>query len=85
MENGASGYILKNSSKEELIRAIHVVHGGGIYFSGEAGQALGDYQKSSKNALPELTPREKEILELIARRIHQSADSGKDIPQSVYS
>jgi len=66
MENGASGYILKNSSKEELIKAIHVVHDGGIYFSGEAGQALADYQKSSKNALPELTPREKEILELIA-------------------
>src|SRR6185295_18873775 len=66
MENGASGYILKNSSKEELIRAIHVVHEGGIYFSGEAGQALADYQKSSKNALPELTPREKEILGLIA-------------------
>ncbi len=66
MENGASGYILKNSSKEELVKAIHVVHEGGIYFSGEAGKALADYQKSSKNALPELTPREKEILELIA-------------------
>ena len=66
MENGASGYILKNSSKEELIKAIHVVHDGGIYFSGEAGQALAEYQKSSKNELPELTPREKEILELIS-------------------
>jgi DNA-binding NarL/FixJ family response regulator len=66
MENGASGYILKNSSKEELIKAIHTVHEGGIYFSGEVGQALAEYQKSSKNELPVLTPREKEILELIA-------------------
>jgi DNA-binding NarL/FixJ family response regulator len=66
MENGASGYILKNSSKEELIKAIHTVHEGGIYFSGEVGQALAEYQKSSKGELPELTPREKEILELIA-------------------
>lgn len=66
MENGASGYILKNSSKDELIKAIHVVHEGGIYFSGEAGQALAEYQKSSKTELPVLTPREKEILELIA-------------------
>ena len=65
MENGASGYILKNSSKDELIKAIHVVHDGGIYFSGEAGQALAEYQKSSKTELPVLTPREKEILELI--------------------
>lgn len=66
MENGASGYILKNSSKEELIKAIHTVHDGGIYFSGEAGQALAEYQKSSRTELPLLTPREKEILELIA-------------------
>jgi DNA-binding NarL/FixJ family response regulator len=66
MENGASGYILKNSSREELIKAIHTVHEGGIYFSGEAGQALAEYQRSSKNELPVLTPREKEILELIA-------------------
>ena len=66
MENGASGYILKNSSREELIKAIHTVHDGGIYFSGEVGQALAEYQKSSKTELPVLTPREKEILELIA-------------------
>jgi DNA-binding NarL/FixJ family response regulator len=66
MENGASGYILKNSSKEELIKAIHTVRDGGIYFSGEAGQALAEYQKSAKTELPVLTPREKEILELIA-------------------
>lgn len=66
MEHGASGYILKNSSKEELIEAVHVVKDGGIYFSGEAGEALAAYQRSSKNELPVLTPREKEILELIA-------------------
>jgi DNA-binding NarL/FixJ family response regulator len=66
MENGASGYILKNSPKEELITAIHTVRDGGIYFSGEAGQALAEYQRSSRSELPELTPREKEILGLIA-------------------
>lgn len=66
MENGASGYILKNSSKEELINAIHAVNKGDIYFSGEVGQALEEYQKSSRSELPLLTPREKEVLELIA-------------------
>jgi DNA-binding NarL/FixJ family response regulator len=66
VENGASGYILKNSSKEELIKAIHAVHEGFIYFSGEVGMALQEYQKSEKNDLPLLTPREKEVLELIA-------------------
>jgi len=66
MENGASGYILKNSSKEELLKAIDTVNKGNIFFSGEAGEALKEYQKSSANQLPELSPREKEILELIA-------------------
>ena len=66
MENGASGYILKNSSKEELLKAIHTVYNGGIFFSGEAGEALMEYQKSSITHLPELSPREKEILSLIA-------------------
>jgi len=67
MENGASGYILKNSSKEELIKAIHAVHDGNIYFSGEVGTALLEYQKSAAaRELPVLTAREKEVLELIA-------------------
>jgi DNA-binding NarL/FixJ family response regulator len=66
MEKGASGYILKNSSKEELIEAIHAVHNGAIFFNGEVGQALQEYQKSSKNELPVLSSREKQILGLIA-------------------
>ena len=65
MENGASGYILKNSTKDELLRAIQTVTGGGIFFSGEAGEALRTHQKSTTK-LPELSPREKEILGLIA-------------------
>jgi DNA-binding NarL/FixJ family response regulator len=66
MENGASGYILKNASKEELLKAIHAVHDGDIYFSGEVGQALKEYQRSSKIEMPVLSRREKEILALIA-------------------
>lgn len=77
MENGASGYILKNSTKEELIKAIQTVNDGGIYFSGEAGQALQDYQKSSVAELPVLTPREKEILELIAEGYTNPQIAGK--------
>src|SRR3954454_19220131 len=66
IENGASGYILKNSSKEELIEAIHAVYNGALFFSGEAGEALQEYQKSAKTQLPVLSSREKEILGLIA-------------------
>lgn len=65
MENGASGYILKNASREELLQAIHAVHEGGIFFSGEVGQALKDYQQSGDMELPVLSRREKEVLSLI--------------------
>lgn len=66
IENGASGYILKNSSKEELLTAIHTACDGGIYFSGEAGEALQQYQRTEKISMPVLSRREKEVLELIA-------------------
>ena len=66
MENGASGYILKNSTKEELLKAIHTVCDGGIYFSGEAAESLKQYQRTEQPDLPLLSRREKEVLELIA-------------------
>src|ERR1017187_191627 len=47
MENGASGYLLKNASKEELICAIHSINEGNIFFGGEVGLALSAYQRSS--------------------------------------
>jgi DNA-binding NarL/FixJ family response regulator len=64
MESGASGYLLKNSGRQEIIQALHDVAKGKTYLSFEAGQAL----KSSglKNPdRPILTKREKEILQLI--------------------
>ena len=48
------------------MKAIQTVNNGGIYFSGEAGDSLREYQKSSETKLPELSRREKEILGLIA-------------------
>ncbi len=64
MENGASGYVLKNADKEELLEAIWLVNKGKTYLSFEAGQALRKDQSS--NVLPLITRREKEILTLIA-------------------
>jgi len=64
MENGASGYVLKNADKEELMEAIQLVNKGKTYLSFEAGQAL--RRDQSTNELPLITRREKEILSLIA-------------------
>ncbi|HZE83166.1 MAG TPA: response regulator transcription factor, partial [Puia sp.] len=61
MENGASGYLLKNISKQELIDGITTVSKGGVYFSFEAGKIYkATLEKNSQQ--PVLTKREKEIV-----------------------
>lgn len=62
MDNGASGYVLKNATQEELMEAIKTVVKGKIYLSDEASQTL---QKNEATTIV-LTRREKEVLELIA-------------------
>jgi DNA-binding NarL/FixJ family response regulator len=62
MENGASGYILKNATKEELLKAIAIILKGKIYFSDEAAQSL--HEKTID--VPLISRREKEVLILIA-------------------
>ena len=62
MDNGASGYLLKNASKQELLDAIHHVAKGDIYLSDEAASTL----QNTASAAPVITRREKEVLELIA-------------------
>jgi len=65
MEAGASGYLLKNTSKDEIIEAIKSVAGGNIYLSFETGKAM-TVNKDDASAGPLLTKREKEILLHIA-------------------
>ncbi|HLB47212.1 MAG TPA: response regulator transcription factor [Anaerolineales bacterium] len=69
---GARGYLLKNTEQDELLRAIRTVANGGAIFSpGIAGRVLGYLNPPApnvpKHAFDELTNREREILELIAR------------------
>ncbi len=63
-ENGASGYLLKDVSKMEIITALHEVSLGREYLSRSVSEAL--KQSSQAVGVPLLTKREKEILELIA-------------------
>lgn len=62
MDNGASGYVLKNATRDELMEAIQSVVKGKIYLSDEVSQTLRN--TGSENII--LTRREKEVLELIA-------------------
>jgi DNA-binding NarL/FixJ family response regulator len=65
MDSGASGYLLKNTSKEEMIEALKTVASGKIYLSFEIGKEL-QASTQENNDVPLLTKREKEILIHIA-------------------
>ncbi|WP_211272654.1 response regulator [Gelidibacter algens] len=62
IDNGASGYVLKNATQQELMEAIETVATGKTYLSFEVSQTL----RNTNNSTVVLTRREKEVLNLIA-------------------
>ena len=71
---GADGYLLKGSSKEEFLKALHTVSAGGKYFSGDISSILISQLTNSSGSLEPkqnlgeemmITKREKEILTLL--------------------
>lgn len=73
MDNGASGYVLKNATQDELMEGIETVMKGKLYLSGEAALSL----QQSQTGIPVLTRREKEVLELIANGMTNNEIAGK--------
>lgn len=65
IQNGASGYLLKNASKEEFFDCIEKAMIGDIVFSNEVKTIISKPEISDLKKLPTLTRREKEILYLI--------------------
>ncbi len=84
LEAGANGYILKSARGEELLAAIRAVLSGGTYIepslaSDFVSQALGEETATSvEDAFQKLTPREREVLKLVAEGL-----SNKEIAQSL--
>jgi two-component system nitrate/nitrite response regulator NarL len=70
LEAGISGYILKNTGKEELINALLKVQEGGMYFSDEITEELiksiSQKAEVKEEIQVRLTERELEIVKLIA-------------------
>ena len=67
---GASGYLPKTCATQELVEAIRAVMQGRTYISSDVLDAVTDYLRmdsdTSRQPSPHLTPREREVLALIA-------------------
>jgi DNA-binding NarL/FixJ family response regulator len=75
---GARGYLPKDSDSDDLVRAIHAVAGGDVIFGESIATRLQAYfaagvARPAAAAFPELTDREDEVLELIARGLANRA------------
>lgn len=73
VKKGAKGYLLKNTTKTELLQAIRTVHEGRQYFNETITHILLNDEPRARRATsgaggrPNLTPRESEVLALIAQ------------------
>lgn len=74
LKNGAKGYILKNTGRAELIKAIETIASGESFFSKDVTETIMSGliksqgpRKSKFTVTPKLTRREKEVLSLIVK------------------
>jgi DNA-binding NarL/FixJ family response regulator len=72
VKNGASGYLLKDSGKDILVKAIRTVNGGESYYCERLSLRMISQElkmEDTKSLFPKLTDREIEILRLIGREL----------------
>jgi two-component system, NarL family, response regulator len=73
VEAGARGYLLKDTSRDEIIAAINAVHTGNTHFPRRIADRL-----SERKHRPCLSPREVQILELLSKGL-----TNKDIGRAL--
>jgi DNA-binding NarL/FixJ family response regulator len=74
VKSGATGYLVKSASSAEIIEAVcATARGEAVFTPGLAGLVLGEFRRMSieppqepGREVPELTPRETEVLKLVA-------------------
>ena len=72
MRSGARGYFVKGGGREDLLQAVRTVAAGGAVFSPGVADRLGAWfsglaAQPGRELFPELSEREREVLELVAR------------------
>lgn len=84
LQAGAAGFLLKDVPMEDLIAAVHVVHAGASLLSPSVTRRLVEQYTSRRDGEPSgapdlpLTPREHEVLLLLARG-HSNAEIAADL------
>lgn len=84
MRAGARGYVLKGADQEEILKVIRAVAAGEAHFGPEIARRLMRYFSPPRHtdvetAFPQLTAREREVLELIAQ-----GKNNQDIADGLY-
>lgn len=79
VRNGAIGYLLKDTQAEDLCKAIRLAADGKVQMSPEVAARLASEICDPQPKMDELTPRELEVLKLIA-----AGSSNRDIAQALY-
>lgn len=84
LEAGASGYILKRSSTEVLLRSIHEIHAGGVPMTGDVARKVirSFHRPAAAREGDRLTRREEEILQLLAKG-HLSREIAQQLSISI--
>jgi len=77
LEAGAIGYLLKDVSADELVRAIRSAHAGRATLSPEAAQALVHAASQPPTPGNDLTGREREVLALMIEGLNNTQIAGK--------
>jgi DNA-binding NarL/FixJ family response regulator len=76
MRAGARGYLLKGTNQADIVRAVHAVGAGGAMFGPAVAQRVLDYFAHARSgpaaAFPQLSDREREILDLLAQGLSNS-------------
>jgi DNA-binding NarL/FixJ family response regulator len=82
LRNGAAGYILKQADVNDIVHAVRMVMDGQLYLSSQLSQrAIEAYRQKAEAATTDqydlLTPREREVLQLVAEGHTSAAIAGR--------
>ena len=67
LQAGASGYLLKDAEADEVATAIRAIAAGRVHLAPAAAATLVTAIRTPKPSRPELTPREREVVALVAQ------------------